>query len=111
MFGMILTSFSTFGYACVYVVSDRILSACTPDTRPPSPEKVLFASFIHNLAYYWLMKELGNVSTGILNSLRAIVVFGLSHFMFCHIDEGQCFNIWKGWSAIIVVGFVTIFSI
>ncbi|CAI2181167.1 10176_t:CDS:2 [Funneliformis geosporum] len=106
---------SAFG---INQISDRILSACTPDTRPPSPEKVcflvgtnMFASFIHNLAYYWLMKELGNVSTGILNSLRAIVVFGLSHFMFCHIDEGQCFNIWKGWSAIIVVGFVTIFSI
>ncbi|CAG8510851.1 9781_t:CDS:10 [Funneliformis mosseae] len=40
MFGMILTSFSTFGYACVYVVSDQILTAHTPDSRPPSPEKI-----------------------------------------------------------------------
>jgi len=162
MFGMILTSFATFGYACVYVVSDQILTARTPNTLPPSPEKVCFlvgtcstitsliyiifytipnwnilitqemekkiphsstfiiiltysllcfSSFIHNFAYYWLMKELGNVSTGILNSLRAIIVFGLSHMMFCPIDHGQCFNIWKGWSAIIVIGFVTVFSV
>src|ERR1700722_11259745 len=35
MFGMILTSFATFGYACVYVVSDQILTARTPNTLPP----------------------------------------------------------------------------
>ncbi|PKY46874.1 hypothetical protein RhiirA4_461872 [Rhizophagus irregularis] len=162
MFGMLLTSFATFGYACVYVVSDQILTARAPNTLPPSPKKVCFlvgtygslisfiyiifytipnwnilitqemvkkmphssnfviilmylilsfSSFIHNFAYYWLMKEIGNVSTSILNALRAIIVFGLSHMMFCKIDHGQCLNIWKGWSAFIVVGFVTIFSV
>ncbi|GES85891.1 putative transporter/permease protein [Rhizophagus clarus] len=162
MFGMIITSFATFGYACVYVVSDQILTSRAPDTLPPSPKKVCFlvgtygtilsliyiifytipnwnilitqemekkiphssyfviilmyillclSSFIHNFAYYWLMKEIGNVSTGILNSLRAIIVFGLSHMMFCRIDHGQCFNFWKGWSAVVVVGFVTVFSV
>lgn len=162
MFGMILTSLATFGYACVYVVSDLLVSRRTPDTIPPPPEKACFlvgsgctvlsamyiimytipnwdklvtqemekkvphastsliiiiyvvltiASFIHNFSYYSLMKRIGNVSTGLLNSIRAIVVFGLSHLFFCDIDKGQCFNNWKGFSAILVIGFVTLFSI
>ncbi|CAG8635621.1 92_t:CDS:2, partial [Scutellospora calospora] len=148
MFGMILTSFATFGYACVYVVSDQIFVVRVPNELPPSPERacflvgsccsclsmlyvifhtipnwnslvteeiakkaehidtftiiiiylvLIFASFIHNLAYYQLIKRIGNVSTGLLNSIRAIVVFGLSHTMFCEFDSGQCFNVWKGW--------------
>lgn len=162
MFGMILTSFATFGYACVYVVSDQIFTVRSSNELPPSPEKacflvgsccsclsmlylvfytipnwnslvteeiakkadhtstftivtiylmLIFASFIHNLAYYQLIKQIGNVSTGLLNSIRAIVVFGLSHVMFCEMDNGQCFNVWKGWSTLIVVGCVTIFSL
>ncbi|CAG8778423.1 6830_t:CDS:2, partial [Racocetra persica] len=148
MFGMILTSFATFGYACVYVVSDQIFIVRVPNELPPPPEKacflvgsccscltmlyvifytipnwnslvteeiakkagyadtftiiiiyliLVFASFVHNLAYYQLIKRIGNVSTGLLNSIRAIVVFGLSHVMFCKMDDGQCFNVWKGW--------------
>ncbi|CAJ0651592.1 12916_t:CDS:2 [Entrophospora sp. SA101] len=163
MFGMILVSFATLGYACIYVFSDLILNMKTPyDMIPPSPETICFligsfgtgfsmiyiifytipnwdilitqemaklsqhdstftiifiyllliiVSFAHNLAYYWLMKHLGNVSTGLLNSVRAIVVFGLSHWFFCQLDSGQCFNIWKGLSAAVVVGFVTSFSL
>ncbi|CAG8755445.1 5929_t:CDS:2, partial [Acaulospora morrowiae] len=158
MFGMLLTSIATFGYACVYVVTDQLVSIRTPNTLPLNPEKACFlvgsgctglslmyitlytipnwdklvtqemakkvphasdfiivltylvlivASFVHNFAYYWLMKRLGNVSTGLLNSIRAIVVFGLSHILFCGIDSGQCFNVWKGWSTIVVIGFVT----
>ncbi|CAG8444582.1 8271_t:CDS:2 [Diversispora eburnea] len=164
MYGMILTSLATFGYACVYVVNDLLVSNHKANTIPPTPEKACFlvgsgctflslmyiiiytiphwnklviqemekekkvsdvstfviiiiymvltmASFIHNLSYYSLMKRIGNVSTGLLNSIRAIVVFGLSHILFCDIDNGQCFNPWKGFSAITVIGFVTIFSI
>ncbi|RHZ46269.1 hypothetical protein Glove_627g35 [Diversispora epigaea] len=164
MFGMILTSFATFGYACVYVISDLLVSNRKGNTVPPTPEKACFlvgsgctflsmmyviiytlphwnklvtqemekekkvsnvstsviiiiymvlsiASFIHNFSYYSLMKRIGNVSTGLLNSIRAIVVFGLSHLLFCDIDNGQCFNPWKGFSAVTVIGFVTIFSI
>ncbi|CAG8708387.1 9973_t:CDS:2, partial [Racocetra fulgida] len=42
MFGMILTSFATFGYACVYVVSDQIFIVRVPNELPPSPEKACF---------------------------------------------------------------------
>ncbi|CAG8442750.1 7963_t:CDS:2 [Ambispora gerdemannii] len=72
---------------------------------------LIFAAFIHNFAYFSLMQSTGNISTGLLNSLRAIVVFGLSHLLFCKIDPGQCFNIWKGWSALVVIGCVTVFSV
>ncbi|CAH1759555.1 915_t:CDS:2 [Entrophospora sp. SA101] len=163
MFGMVLVVSGTFGYACVYVVSDWILSMDVPDDMiPPSPETICFLvgsfgsgfsilyiiiytipnwdilitqemaklsqhnststiifiyilliimSFAHNLAYYWLIKHTGNVSTGLLNSLRAVLVFGSSHWFFCQLDSGQCFNLWKGLSTVVVVGFVTSFTL
>ncbi|CAG8516961.1 4580_t:CDS:2 [Paraglomus brasilianum] len=162
MFGAVLAMISTFGYACIYVISDRILSERVPNTTPPSPEKtcfiigscstvlctiyilfytipnwdtlvvekmkarephastvviltifafLVFASLLHNLAYYWLVKHTGNVSTGILNSLRAIVIFILSHWLFCNQDHAQCFNYWKGVSVVVVVGCVVSFSL
>ncbi|CAG8614114.1 1671_t:CDS:2 [Paraglomus occultum] len=162
MFGAVLAMISTFGYACIYVISDRILSERVPNTTPPSPEKtcfligscstilstiyilfytipnwdtlvvekmkerephastpviliifafLIFSSLLHNLAYYWLVKHTGNVSTGLLNSLRAIVIFILSHWLFCNQDRGQCFNYWKGVSVVVVVGCVVTFSL
>src|SRR5215210_367718 len=48
MFGMLLTSFATFGYACVYVVSDQILSKRTPTTIPPSPKKTCFLAGLNS---------------------------------------------------------------
>ncbi|CAG8705188.1 13060_t:CDS:2, partial [Dentiscutata heterogama] len=126
MLGLILTSLATFGSACVYVILDQLLTTIiVPNELPPSPEKACFLigtinsslAMIYIIIYtipnwkvlvieemekktehatYWIVKYLGNVTIGLLNSVRAIMVFGFSHIFFCKIDNGQCFTIWKG---------------
>ncbi|CAG8558221.1 28688_t:CDS:2 [Racocetra persica] len=136
MIGLILTSLATFGSACVYVILDQLLTTIrVPNELPPSPAKACFligtinsclamiyivmytipnwkvliieeiekksqhvntfiiiisylmlilASFFHNFAAYWVVKHLG--------------------------DIGQCFTIWRGFGAFVVIGCVIIFS-
>ncbi|KAG0359257.1 hypothetical protein BG005_001101 [Podila minutissima] len=155
-FGALITLGATFLYACVYVLSDKVLSTFEPK---PIPEKVcsmvggyaslltlvylcvytfpnwqtevvdlvqthdgnwlgiLFvyplltvSSMLHSLNYYVLLSRINNIAVGILQSLRAVLVFVMSHYMYCGISSTQCFNQWKFISAIIVIGCVTLFS-
>ncbi|KAG0039026.1 hypothetical protein BGZ82_010032 [Podila clonocystis] len=155
-FGALITLGATFLYACVYVLSDKVLSTFEPK---PIPEKVcsmvggyaslltlvylcvhtfpnwqtevvdlvqshdgswlgiLFvyplltiSSMLHSLNYYVLLSRINNIAVGILQSLRAVLVFVMSHYMYCGISPTQCFNQWKFISAIIVIGCVTLFS-
>ncbi|KAG0238601.1 hypothetical protein BGW42_004363 [Actinomortierella wolfii] len=160
-FGSLITMGATFLYACVYVLSDKVLSTTSKyGEHAPSPEKVCslvgtyatlisgvylavhtipqwqtevvdlvqtrggvwseilgvyplvtLSSLIHSLNYYVLVKRVGSVATGLLQSLRAVLVFVMSHLMFCGQDPGQCFNEAKGVSAIVVIGFVLLFSL
>lgn len=154
--GALITLGATFLYACVYVLSDKVLSTFEPK---PIPEKVcsmvggyaslltlvylcvhtfpnwqtevvdlvkahdgnwlgiLFvyplltiSSMLHALNYYVLLSRINNIAVGILQSLRAVLVFVMSHYMYCGISSTQCFNQWKFLSAIIVIGCVTLFS-
>ncbi|KAF9897400.1 hypothetical protein BX616_005666, partial [Lobosporangium transversale] len=156
-FGALITLGATFLSACVYVLSDKILSTFKPK---PIPEKVCtlvgsYASFltfiylcvytipnwqtevvdivetrhgswigiiivypivalssmVHSLNYYVLIARINNIAVGIMQSLRAVLVFVMSHYLFCGVSDTQCFNEWKFISAIVVIGCVTLFSI
>ncbi|KAF0480577.1 putative UDP-galactose transporter [Gigaspora margarita] len=139
--GVILTSLASFGGACVYVTLDKLLTTNrVPNEIPLSPEKASFLIGIINSSLimiyiiiytipnwkilvieeiekkpehttFWIVKYIGNVTIGLLNSIRAIMVFGFSYIFFCKIDNEQCFTIWKGFGAFIVIGCVTIFSL
>ncbi|KAF9426937.1 hypothetical protein BGZ76_002534 [Entomortierella beljakovae] len=155
-FGALITLGATFLYACVYVLSDKVLST----TRPkPIPEKVCsmvggyaslltfiylcvhtfpnwhtevtevvqsrngntlgivimfplvtISSMLHSLNYYVLLSRINNIAVGIMQSLRAVLVFVMSHYLFCGVSSTQCFNQWKFISAVVVIGCVTLFS-
>ncbi|KAF9360711.1 hypothetical protein BGX34_007596 [Mortierella sp. NVP85] len=156
-FGALVTLGATFLYACVYVLSDKVLSTFKPK---PIPEKVctlvgsyasLFtfgylcfftfpnwqrevvdvvhsrhgswigiilvyplvtiSSMLHSLNYYVLISRINSVAVGIMQSLRAVLVFVMSHYLFCSTSTTQCFNEWKFVSAIVVIGCVTLFSV
>ncbi|KAI8362376.1 hypothetical protein B0O80DRAFT_435745 [Mortierella sp. GBAus27b] len=156
-FGALITLGATFLYACVYVLSDKVLSTFKPK---PIPEKVCsmvggyaslltfvylcvytfpkwqtevvdvvhahhgswvsivlvyplvtISSMLHSLNYYVLISRINSVAVGIMQSLRAVLVFVMSHYLFCSISTTQCFNEWKFVSAIVVIGCVTLFSI
>ena len=155
-FGALITLGATFLYACVYVLSDKVLSTFKPT---PVPEKVCsmvggyaalltfiylsvhtipdwqtevvdvvethggnwmgiiivyplltVSSMLHSLNYYVLLSRINNIAVGILQSLRAVLVFVMSHYLFCGVSQTQCFNQWKFVSAIVVIGCVTLFS-
>ncbi|KAF9349532.1 hypothetical protein BGX26_012182 [Mortierella sp. AD094] len=155
-FGALITLGATFLYACVYVLSDKVLSTFQPK---PIPEKVCsmvggyaslltliylcihtfpnwqtevvdvvearqgskigifvvyplvtISSMLHSLNYYVLLSRINNIAVGIMQSLRAVLVFVMSHYLFCGISSTQCFNEWKFVSAIVVIGCVTLFS-
>ncbi|KAI1301156.1 hypothetical protein EDD11_005780 [Mortierella claussenii] len=155
-FGAFITLGATFLYACVYVLSDKVLSTFKPK---PIPEKVCsmvggyaslltlvylcihtipnwqtevmdvvqqhngswfeimavyplvtISSMLHSLNYYVLLSRINNIAVGIMQSLRAVLVFVMSHYLFCGISSTQCFNEWKFVSAIVVIGCVTLFS-
>ncbi|CAO3687998.1 unnamed protein product [Umbelopsis vinacea] len=72
---------------------------------------LILASATHAWNYYELISRTGNVATGILQGLRAILVFGLSHFWYCSSDAAQCFTVWKGWGSLMVVGCVLMFTL
>ncbi|KAI8615476.1 hypothetical protein BC830DRAFT_1168571 [Chytriomyces sp. MP71] len=71
---------------------------------------LLLSSLGHSVAYFELVESTGGVATGVLQGLRAVGVFGLSHSWFCGIDENQCFNAWKGAATVIVVAGVVLFA-
>jgi hypothetical protein len=64
---------------------------------------LILSSLGHSLAYFNLLKSTGAVSTAVLQSLRAVLVFALSHSFFCSTDEAQCFTNGKWISTFCVV--------
>ncbi|KAI7876998.1 hypothetical protein K492DRAFT_198070 [Lichtheimia hyalospora FSU 10163] len=51
---------------------------------------VTVANATHSWNYYELVDRTGNVATGILQGLRAILVYILSHMWYCNTDAAQC---------------------
>ena len=64
---------------------------------------IFISNFLHNWAYFILLKKSGAVSTGINQALRAVGVFVISGICFCDLQESQCFNSFKFLSLIIVM--------
>ncbi|KAF9548932.1 hypothetical protein EC957_005284 [Mortierella hygrophila] len=71
---------------------------------------LVISSMLHSLNYYVLLSRINNIAVGIMQSLRAVLVFVMSHYLFCGVSNTQCFNQWKFMSAIVVIGCVTLFS-
>ncbi|KAJ3145587.1 hypothetical protein HDU86_000864 [Geranomyces michiganensis] len=72
---------------------------------------LIASSLGHNVTYFQLLESTGAVATGVLQALRAVLVFGLSHLLYCKQDAVQCFMPAKGAATLIVVAGVIGFSI
>lgn len=72
---------------------------------------VTIANATHSWNYYELVDRTGNVATGILQGLRAILVYILSHVWYCDTDAAQCFTTYKGCGSVLVIGCVLLFTI
>lgn len=70
-------------------------------------------SLLHNLAYFGLVDRLGGLATGVLQGLRAVLVFFGSALFFCDAADGheeQCFTPGKALASLVVVTGVVSFS-
>jgi drug/metabolite transporter (DMT)-like permease len=72
---------------------------------------LVISALAHAITFYQLVGAVGAVSTGILQSLRAVSVFVISAIIFCDDEHpNQCYNRWKGLSTLIVVAGILYFS-
>jgi len=68
---------------------------------------IMVSAFFHSYSYYRLLHKVGSISTGLLQSIRAVSVFIASHIFFCGDHMEQCMTKQKILSTIIVFSGVT----
>jgi drug/metabolite transporter (DMT)-like permease len=65
------------------------------------------ACAIQATCFYNLLSIIGSVSTGLLRSVKTVLIFVLSSFLFCSTQQSQCLTLLKIFSLVIViVGFI-----
>ncbi|KAE9039198.1 hypothetical protein PR003_g5325 [Phytophthora rubi] len=64
----------------------------------------------HGLTYFVMLGSSGAVTTGIMQSLRAVCVFIISSMLYCSQQESQCFDTKRGVATLIVVSGVMFYS-
>eukprot|EP00920_Eleutheroschizon_duboscqi_P005235 GHVT01012050.1.p1 GENE.GHVT01012050.1~~GHVT01012050.1.p1 ORF type:complete len:279 (+),score=-4.19 GHVT01012050.1:202-1038(+) len=72
---------------------------------------LLVCAIIRSATLWFLLKNAGAVTTGMLKGIRAAIVFVCSHFFFCHLQESQCLSPLKATSAIVCVAGVLLYSV
>eukprot|EP01090_Pellita_catalonica_P021523 TRINITY_DN8085_c0_g1_i5.p1 TRINITY_DN8085_c0_g1~~TRINITY_DN8085_c0_g1_i5.p1 ORF type:complete len:393 (-),score=24.87 TRINITY_DN8085_c0_g1_i5:339-1517(-) len=115
--GSVLFCFS-MGYCLIYTVPnwDQLVVQSIRSHKGSIASIVILytglviAAFLHCITYYTLLSSLGATSTGVLQSLRAVSVFGMSAWLFCETHHAQCFNTYKGISTFFVVMGILFFS-
>jgi hypothetical protein len=70
----------------------------------------LIAEGAYNMLYFVLLETVGALVAGVLQGLRAVLVFIISSILFCKHQQSQCFNLFKGFSTLIVVGGVIVYA-
>ncbi|KAK4509276.1 uncharacterized protein ATC70_007626 [Mucor velutinosus] len=72
---------------------------------------VVVANASHSWNYYELIDRTGSVATGILQGLRAVLIYIISDAWYCESDSAQCFTAFKGVGSLLVIGCVLLFTI
>ncbi|CCI49825.1 unnamed protein product [Albugo candida] len=68
------------------------------------------SQLVHGFTYFMMLETSGAVTTGIMQSLRAVCVFLLSSILYCSYQESQCFDTKRGVATLIVVSGVMFYS-
>jgi hypothetical protein len=58
-----------------------------------------------------MLKMVGSTTTGVLKGVISVIVFIISHFAFCSLQQSQCFSFGKGMSLVLVVLGVACYSV
>ena len=68
------------------------------------------SSFLHNIAYFNLLRLTGAVSTGVLTALRTIGVFLASGWLFCDAAPVQCLTAQKLFAVLVICAGVVAYA-
>lgn len=71
----------------------------------------LIIETLGSVAYYRVIGGLGATSTGVMQGVTSVGVFGLSSFLFCEYQAHQCFTFAKGMSTLVVVAGIITYSL
>jgi drug/metabolite transporter (DMT)-like permease len=72
---------------------------------------LVLSHFLHSYTYFVLLGKSGAVTTGVINSIRAVSVFFLSSALYCRDDVSQCFTRPKVASCVVVVVGILLYSV
>jgi len=72
---------------------------------------LVLSHFLHSYTYFILLGKSGAVTTGVINSIRAVSVFFLSSALYCRDDVSQCFTRPKVASCVVVVVGILLYSL
>ena len=105
-------------YICTYTLPNWDALMTRPIAKAQGDEQLIVTLYavlivsgtLHSLSYFVLLKCAGAISAGVLNCLRAVCVFAASHVLFCDGHEMQCFTAKRGFSAILVVVGIMMYS-
>lgn len=71
---------------------------------------LVIVNFIHGVCLFHMLKMVGSTTTGVLKGIISVLVFIISHFAFCSLQQSQCFSVAKGLSLVVVVVGVVFYS-
>jgi len=71
---------------------------------------LFISGWIHSGTLWYLIKNVGAVSSGVLKGLKVALVFVVSHFLFCELQPSQCLNVHSTCSAVVCVAGVMLYS-
>lgn len=69
------------------------------------------SQLLHTLTYFQLLRDKGAVATGLLQSLRACLVFALSAALYCRTQASQCYTVYRGFSTLLVACGIFYYSV
>eukprot|EP01038_Epipyxis_sp_PR26KG_P007848 gene7848-10656_t len=120
-FGVILILLGSLIHSLTYIASEYLLAIID---NPIAPELLctLLGSITLCMNLIWqifytvprynekLLGLVGSISTGLLKCAQTVIIFIFSHYAFCSIQKSQCFTISKGFSLLLVLLGVSIYT-
>jgi len=71
---------------------------------------IWISQLLHSITYFQLLSSSGAVSTGLMQSIRATLVFGLSSFLYCGRQASQCYTVSRGIATLLVAVGITYYT-
>lgn len=71
---------------------------------------LVLSALVHGVSLFSLLGIIGSTSTGLIKAVKSVALFVVSHVAFCSVKESQCFTYWKGFSLVVVLVGVFVYT-